>query len=109
MSRDAHALAEERSLAYHREVAARLRSDPALVERARAHAESQLRRGGRSRPWFERWCEILAQSPEEIARVLVDPGEEARALRQSTPFAGALPPRERWRIWRATRERWEST
>jgi len=35
----------------------------------------------------------------------VDPGEHARELRQSTPFAGIIPPRQRWRIWRETSER----
>jgi hypothetical protein len=29
---------------------------------------------------------------------LVDPGERARALRQCSPFAGALDAGERWRI-----------
>lgn len=59
---DPHRLAEERSLAYHRVVAARLAREPRLVE-------------------------------------------EARELRQSSPFAGALSPRERWRIWREVRAR----
>ena len=36
----------------------------------------------------------------EIGAFLTDDGEHATELRQSTPFAGALDPRERWRIWR---------
>ena len=31
--------------------------------------------------------------------------ELATELRQSSPFAGALRPQERWKIWRETRER----
>jgi hypothetical protein len=38
-------------------------------------------------------------------RLLVDDDEEARSLRQATPFAGALKPRERWRIWDEERRR----
>ena len=29
----------------------------------------------------------------------------ADELRQSTPFAGALTPQERWKIWRETKDR----
>jgi hypothetical protein len=36
---------------------------------------------------------------------LVERSELADELRQSSPFAGALRPQERWRIWRETRER----
>lgn len=49
------------------------------------------------------WSEILAQDVASIARFLVDPGERARELRQSSPFAGYLSPRERWQLWRETR------
>jgi hypothetical protein len=37
---------------------------------------------------------------DEIAATLIDPSEHARALRQVTPFAGALSSRERWAIAR---------
>jgi hypothetical protein len=40
-----------------------------------------------------------------VAAFLVERGELADELRQSSPFAGALKPQERWRIWRETRER----
>lgn len=101
----AHALAEERSLELHREIATRLLRDRRILETARVRIEERLREGGPSRPWFERWREILERSPEDVAAFLIDPSEEARALRQSTPFAGIVPPRERWRIWREVRER----
>ena len=38
---------------------------------------------------------------------LVDEGEHARELRQSTPFAGLIDPRARWRLWAEVRERFE--
>jgi hypothetical protein len=46
------------------------------------------------------WDAVLRRPLHEVAAFLVDEGEEATELRQSTPFAGALPPRERWQIWR---------
>jgi hypothetical protein len=39
---------------------------------------------------------------------LVDPSERGRALRQCTPFAGALDPRTRWRLWAQVREELET-
>lgn len=102
-----HRLAEERSIAYHAAVAERLRLDPELLERTRARVAGWIAEGGRSVEYARRWREFLDGPEEELLALLVDPGEEARALRQSTPFAGAVRPRERWRIWREVRARFE--
>ena len=53
------------------------------------------------------WRQVLARPIDEIVAFLVDEGERARAMRQATPFAGFVDPRERMRIWRETRERLE--
>lgn len=98
-----HALAERRSLAYHREIAARLRDDSVVLARARARVSDWLASGAVARFYAEAWCDLLARSEVEIERALCDDSESMRMLRQVTPFAGALPPRERWRIWRAAR------
>jgi hypothetical protein len=101
---DRHRLAEERSLAYHDVVAGRLRTEPDILECARARVGQWLT--DRAPTFYAReWARILEQSPEQIAEFLRDPGERARELRQSTPFAGMIPPRERWRIWRLVGER----
>jgi hypothetical protein len=103
---DAHRLAEERSLAYHEAVAVRLAVDPGVLERARARVHEWIAAGDAPTPHYAReWRAVLALSPESIRTFLVDRGERARELRQSTPFAGALPPRERWRIWREVADR----
>lgn len=101
-----HYLAEERSLAYHREVASRLLSTPALVEQARARVQGWLLEQ-RSTYYAQRWLELLEGPIEDLMDHLRDPGEEARALRQATPFAGLLSPKERWALWREVRERLE--
>ena len=54
--------------------------------------------------WADAWERVLERPLEEVCAVLTDPSEEARALRQSTPFAGILDPRTRWRIWRSVRD-----
>ncbi|MCG6926557.1 MAG: hypothetical protein LJF30_14760 [Acidobacteria bacterium] len=98
-----HALAEHRSLALHQAVAERVRADPSLVERARRRVEGWLVDGTVARAYAEAWREILGLSVEEVARFLEDPGEEARRLRQTSPFAGVLDARTRWVIWRRAR------
>ncbi len=52
-----------------------------------------------------KWDEILAGDLASIAAFLTDRSELACELRQSSPFAGALKPQERWKIFRETRER----
>lgn len=102
---DRHRLAEERSLAYHRAVASRLGTEPGLLATARARVVNWL--GGASPPPFyaREWASVLEGTDEEIAAFLCDEGERARELRQSTPFAGAVGARERWRIWREVGDR----
>ena len=100
---DPHRLAEERSIAYHRSVARRLASEPALLAAARARATEWSKAGERSSPYARRWVKLLALPLDRLQAALVDPSENARALRQATPFAGALDPRERWRLWREVR------
>lgn len=102
---DLHRLAEERSIAYHRVIAERLLRQPAVLEKARQRVQGWLASGS---PFYARkWSEILAGDPPSVAAFLVERSELAIELRQSSPFAGALDPRERWKIWRETREQFE--
>jgi hypothetical protein len=102
---DPHELAEERSLAIHGLVAERLRADPYLVVTARERVEQWLRDGSVHRTYAEKWRLLLTGPPERLFEVLMHRGEEARALRQSSPFAGVVDPRTRWALWREVRAR----
>jgi hypothetical protein len=104
---NAHRLAEERSLAFHRAVADKLVSDPEALDRARSRVRQWLESTEVSLHWARAWDEVLSRPLPEIRAFLVDESEEARALRQVTPFAGAIDPRTRWRIWREVREAME--
>lgn len=99
-----HAVAEDVSLELHRAVAERLREDPAVLDRARARVTGWLQGGLVAREYAQAWEAVLALPVDAIARLLNDPGERARQLRQTSPFAGALDPRTRWSIWRRVRE-----
>lgn len=98
-----HRLAEERSIAFHRAVAEKLREQPALVERARTRVDRLIAQSGRSAPLYDEWKRRLDLPLAELLAFLVERSERAAQLRQATPFAGFLEPRERWRIWREVR------
>jgi hypothetical protein len=63
--------------------------------------------GAVHRAYVDAWGKELDLPVDELCAFLVDPGERARSLRQVSPFAGAVDPRVRWRIWREVRERLE--
>ena len=105
---DLHGLAEERSLAYHRRVAELLPARPDLIATARARAQEWAASGERHARYAQEWLRLLATPLEQLLAQLVDPSQHGRDLRQATPFAGAIDPRERWRIWRDVRQQWEA-
>jgi hypothetical protein len=88
-----HRTAELRGLAYSRTIADRL--DDAAV----ADALVLLRRWrgeGRIHPRYaDRWAELLTGPRGQLVDALRADDEHAAALRQSSPFAGALEERER--------------
>ena len=98
-----HVLAEERSLALHRAIAEKLRSEPSILERARERVRSWAERGGAHTYYVDAWADVLSRPIDEIEAFLVDGSEHARALRQTSPFAGALSARDRWRVWTSVR------
>lgn len=105
---DLHRLAEERSVAYHRAIAERLQQQAEVLENARRRVRGWLAPGPSAPFYARKWAEILAGDAPSIAAFLVERSELADELRQSSPFAGALRPQERWKIWRETRERFSS-
>ena len=100
MDRITHRVAEERSLALHREVARRILRDPGLLERARKRVERWASEGSVARCWIEEWAELLRGSVDEVAAAITDPSERGRSLRQTSPFAGAIDSETRWAILR---------
>ena len=80
-----HRLAEERSIELHRAVVKRIEAEPALIDTARVRID-ELEQSGRLHPLYAlRWRTVLARGLPGLVSFLVDPGEEARELRQVTP------------------------
>jgi len=96
---------DRRSLAFHRAVAARLAADPVnTLDRAKRHLRLLSRRHAHAAPLLRQWRCWLDLPVAELARRLLDPGEHARDMRQVSPFAGVLSPRERAEVLREFRE-----
>ncbi|MBX3250914.1 MAG: hypothetical protein KF901_27295 [Myxococcales bacterium] len=100
---DRHRLAEETSIRLHAEIAARIPTDPTIVERALQRARGWAATGAVAKPYAAAWVALLEGPLEELLRTLADQSEAARALRQVSPFAGALGARERWALWKRAR------
>lgn len=83
----------------HRAIADKLRKNPALLEIPRENLDRWSLTNGRSQPYWDAWREILNRPLEEILALLVEDSEKMTAMRQATPFAGVLEPRERWAIY----------
>lgn len=96
-----HELHDSISLEISRQVAARLRESPAVLDVARANLDRWSRRNadvpGLLR-CYEEWRKILDQPASEICELLGSESEEAQRLRQNSPFAGVLTPAEVWSI-----------
>lgn len=90
---------DQRSLAYHRAVAEKLREDPvAMIVRAEHTLKKTRAQHPGTRPLCNRWQTWLELPLEELLTRMLDPGILARDMRQVTPFAGVLTPKERVRI-----------
>jgi type II secretory pathway component PulL len=92
-----HEWIDRRSLALHDAVAAKLEAHPELIRVARENLERWLRIHETAA--LLEWRRLLdGTSMPELLALLRSPAEDAARLRQSSPFAGVLTPRERQAI-----------
>ena len=102
-----HQEIDARSLELHRLIAAKVRRDPALLDRVRRTLERWREPGsrGRSDTYLAEWDRLLEQGLEPLLATAVEESERAAALRQCSPFTGILSPAERFaflKTWTAT-------
>jgi hypothetical protein len=91
-------------------IASELPSRPEWIELARENLRrwSTLHAGTPSRlPGHAEWLRILDGPVEAVVEVLTERSDRGQRLRQNSPFAGALSPREVWEIKQRCRD--EST
>jgi len=94
-----HELTDEISRELGRRTAERLRQQPGLLRIAHENLDRWMRLNADApsltRCYME-WRELLGKPLEEICSILTFENEEARRLRQNSPFAGVLSAREVW-------------
>lgn len=97
---------DARSLELHRLIAKKVRSDPELLGRAsktltrwRAVVDTN------TQPYLRRWEQLIEAGLEPALEMATSDSEEAKALRQASPFCGILSPKERAEFLKSWR--WE--
>jgi len=92
-----HEWVDRRSLALHDAVATKLEAQPELLQVARANVQRWLRANPAES--LHEWARLLDTLPlPALIALLRSADERATRLRQSSPFAGLLSPRERQAI-----------
>lgn len=97
--RDRHRTADLRSLAYHRAIARRLRR-PMVDDASRLIRRWEVS-GKIDRRYANKWDEVLRKPVSEIREIISADNQDARDLRQNSPFAGLLSEPERRKILEA--------
>jgi hypothetical protein len=99
-SNSSHKKIERRSIALHQAIAAKIQRQPELMKIAIDNLDRWAQTSVRSNTYFTEWRNILTTlNLNQILNLLVEDSERMTSLRQSTPFAGILTPKERWKIY----------
>lgn len=98
-----HEWIDQRSLALDQAIADKLQQQPELLEKARANLQRWIQQQQPAVPSvFREWQRILdTWTIENILDLLRSSNQEARRLRQSSPFCGILSQEERIAIFKA--------
>lgn len=100
---------DHRSLAYHHAIAEILMRNPAFAIRRAKRALTKMSKDHPGvKPLFDRWSVWINLPIQELISRMLDPGMTAREMRQVTPFAGLLEPKDRVRILKRFRKEYGS-
>ena len=95
---------DRRSLAYHDAIMQKLASDTSLIDRAKKNLDDLLAQHPHAKKLFFRWQDWLNLPLDQLISNVLDPGLDARDMRQVTPFSGFLTARERKEVIRKLNE-----
>jgi hypothetical protein len=91
---------EQKSLALHRALAVKVRTNPSLLAVARRRLEWLRGRNPAGAAYSDEWKRLLESPLETLLDVMVSPSVHACALRQENPFVDLVDQKERARIYR---------
>lgn len=99
-----HRILDARSLALHCKIKRKIDQKPDLLETPRLNlARWSESASGPLPAYIKEWQEILDQPWPDVAAFITSFSDEAVRLRQSSPFAGVLNPKERKQVYDAFR------
>lgn len=99
-----HQLLDARSLALHCKIAQKINKDHNLIQIPHKNLKRWRKNSQEQVPgYINEWENILEQPWTSVAAFITSFSERARRLRQSSPFAGVLTPKERKLIYEAFR------
>jgi hypothetical protein len=99
-----HRVLDARSLALHCKIKRKIDRNPGLLERPRRNlARWSESASGPLPAYITEWREILDRPWPDVAAFITSFSDEAVRLRQSSPFAGVLNPKERKQVYDAFR------
>jgi excisionase family DNA binding protein len=101
---------EEQSLWLHYALLAPLLTEPeAVISKAREnilHWSHKHRRDGMAMRYLAKWERVLDDGLDAIVDALTSRSQEARDLRQNSPFAGVLADETRQRVLKTFKRHW---
>ena len=96
-----HAFQDAVSMEIASRIAGGLPQHPEWLDLARANLERwshQNRNAPSLLRCYDEWRELLMRPVAEVSAALIAESDEGQRIRQNSPFAGVLPPREVWEI-----------
>jgi hypothetical protein len=100
---DLHRLAQERTLQAHRVLAERIEHDSSILVHARNTLSRWIEQERIHPEYATKWASLLDGPLDRLRSAMTAESETSRDLRQTSPFAGCLSPRERWQVWKASK------
>jgi excisionase family DNA binding protein len=101
---------EEKSLRLHQALLSQMLTEPdAVVAKARNNLDrwtGMHRPDGMTMRYLEEWKRVLDQGLDAVVDVVTSPSQQARELRQNSPFAGVLPNETRLRVLKTLKDHW---
>jgi transcriptional regulator with XRE-family HTH domain len=90
---------DRRSLAYHREIVKKLKSNPdKIISKAHKNLKTIEKHQPHAKHLINSWRQWLDYPVQDLTSACLDPSLFARDMRQVTPFAGILSASERTQI-----------
>lgn len=92
---------EQKSLALHKSLAAKVQADPSLLRLVRERLHWLRAKNPASGAYYDRWQQLVDGDLDQLLAAMTGDSERSCALRQESPFVDLVDQKERARIYQA--------